>query len=298
MPQSNACPPRYNHHTYRMDWESQTVRLSLIGGRQTIRFDVPEYAEKYVGNPVDTADLIERDGQWWLHVVVTVPAPEVEPTDQVVGVDLGLAQPAGTSTNHVLGKKAWKATEGHYFKHIRSLHKKRTKSAKRRLKKLRHTRARFRRDCDHVLSKQIVHASEPGSTIVLENLKDIRKRVKAKRKTATKRRIHGWSFAQLKSFIMYKAEERGCTVVGVDPRHTSQMCRCCGHTARTNRRSRGVFICRACGFHLHADLNAARNSAAKYRAQVGTACLGGPSVNRPIVSTSDSCGCEAQAACF
>jgi hypothetical protein len=41
QPQSLACPPRYNLHTYRVDWQSQAVRLSLIGGRQTIRFRVP-----------------------------------------------------------------------------------------------------------------------------------------------------------------------------------------------------------------------------------------------------------------
>nr|MDQ2998055.1 transposase [Chloroflexota bacterium] len=46
---------------------------------------------------------------------------------------------------------------------------------------------------------------------------------------------------------------------------------CCGHTARNNRRSRGRFVCRACGFALHADLNAARNSAAKYHADAGIA---------------------------
>src|SRR5437868_1673950 len=33
MPRSLACPPRYNLHTYRIDWESQTVRMSLVGGR-------------------------------------------------------------------------------------------------------------------------------------------------------------------------------------------------------------------------------------------------------------------------
>src|SRR6266508_6619054 len=82
MPQSAACPPRYNVHTYRVDWESQTVRISLVGGRQTIRFRVPDYAAKYAGYPVDTADLVERDGAWWLHVVVTVPAPDVQPNDQ------------------------------------------------------------------------------------------------------------------------------------------------------------------------------------------------------------------------
>ena len=29
QPQSLACPPRYNQRTYNVDWESQTVRISL-----------------------------------------------------------------------------------------------------------------------------------------------------------------------------------------------------------------------------------------------------------------------------
>src|SRR6266498_3863023 len=293
VPQADACPPRYNLHTYRVDWESRTLRLSLIGGRQTIRFSVPHYSAKYAGYPTDTADLVECDGRWWLHMVVTVPAPEITPTDQVVGVDLGLTRPAVTSSNRFLGKRAWKAIEGRLFKLKRALQKKGTRSAKRHLRRVRHTQARFRRDSDHVLSKQIVQSVEPGSTIVLENLTNIRKRTKARRKTTTKRRMHSWSFAQLKGFIAYKAEERGCTVVAVDPRHTSQACSCCGHTARNNRRSRGRFVCRACGFELHADLNAARNIAAKYHASVAIRDAGGLMVNQPIVS---DLRVEAQAA--
>jgi IS605 OrfB family transposase len=284
QPHSDACPPRYNMHTYRIDWESRTVRLSLIGGRQTIRFHVPDYGAKYAGYPTDTADLIERDGRWWLHVVVSVPAPEVEPSDDVVGVDLGLSRPAVTSTNRFLGKRAWKAVEGRLFKLKRALQQRGTKSAKRHLRKVRHKQMRFRRDCDHALSKQIVESAEVGGTLVLENLKDIRKRTRMRRKTETQRRIHSWSFAQLREFIEYKAEERGCTVVAVDPRHTSQACSRCGHTARNNRRSRALFMCRACGYSLHADLNGARNIAAKYRAEGGTAAFGGLSVNQPIVS--------------
>src|SRR6266545_2076261 len=49
MPRSQACPPRYNEHTYRVDWESRTVRMSTTAGRQTIRFSVPAYATKYAG---------------------------------------------------------------------------------------------------------------------------------------------------------------------------------------------------------------------------------------------------------
>ena len=128
-----------------------------------------------------------------------------------------------------------------------------------------------------MLSKQIAASTEPGATIVLENLRDIRSRTKVRRKTKTSRRIHSWSFAQLKRFIAYKAEERGCTVAVVDPRHTSQACSRCGHQARNNRRSRGRFVCRMCGYELHADLNAAYNIAAKYRAGGGTSAAGGSS---------------------
>ncbi|WP_370650206.1 RNA-guided endonuclease InsQ/TnpB family protein [Oscillochloris sp. ZM17-4] len=210
MPQSDACPPRYNRHTYKVDWESQTVRF--------------------------------------------------------------------------LGKPAWKAIEGRLFYLKRQLQRKGSKSAKRHLRTVRGKQARFRRDCDHVLSKQIVQSAHPGATIVLENLTHIRKRSKIRKQTKTSRRVHSWSFAQITSFVAYKAEERGCTVAGVDPRHTSQTCSCCGHQARTNRRSRGRFVCRVCGFELHADLNAARNSAATYHASGGRSPVGGLPVNQPIVS--------------
>jgi IS605 OrfB family transposase len=174
------------------------------------------------------------------------------------------------------------------------LQKKGTKSAKRHLRKLKRRRSRFRKDADHVLSKQIVQSANPGDTIVLENLKDIRKRMKAKRRSQTKRRMHSWPFLGLKAKIAYKAEEQGCTVVAVDPRHTSQTCSCCGHTARNNRRSQSDFKCRQCNYQLNADLNAARNIAAKYHTSVGRLPAGGLR-NQPIVSTSDSCGREAQA---
>lgn len=289
QPRSVVCPPRLNKHTYRLDWESQTVRLSTTSGRQTLRFAVPDYAQKYIGGSSDSADLIFRGGLWWLHAVVTVPTPEITPTDDVVGVDLGLAQPAVTSNGRFLGKKAWRSLEARRFKHRRALQAKGTKSALRRLKMMRRAQARFRRDCDHVLSKRIVQATSPGGTIVLENLTNIRKRVTV-RHGQQARRVHGWSFDQIRSFVEYKAEERGCTVVAVDPRHTSQRCPSCGHTARNNRRSRAWFICRKCGYQLHADLVGARNVAAKYHADPGTPGIGGPPVMRPIVGTVEAGG--------
>jgi putative transposase len=289
VPTSRVCPPRYNVHTMRLDWQAGTVRLSTARGRQSISFRLPTYAERYRACEEDAADLICRDGGWWLHVVVTVPDPEIEPTEDVVGVDLGLVQPAVTSTNRFLGRRRWRNVEARRFKLRRALQKAGTKSARRHLKRMRGKQARFRRDCDHVLAKQIVRTATPGGTIVLENLTNIRSRTKTRRGQQA-RRLRGWSFDQIRSFIAYKAEERGCTVVAVDPRHTSQTCSRCGHTARNNRRSRGWFQCRACGFQLHADLNASRNVAAKYRARLSMPRAGGLPVMQPIAG--DDC-CSA-----
>jgi hypothetical protein len=117
-----------------VDWESRTVRLSLVGGRQTIRFRLPDYSANYAFYATDTADLIWRDGRCWLHIVVSVPTPKIEPTDQVVGVDLGLSRPVVTSNGRFLGKRAWKAIEGRVFKLKRALQKCGTKSVNRHLR--------------------------------------------------------------------------------------------------------------------------------------------------------------------
>jgi IS605 OrfB family transposase len=280
-PQSASCPPRYNERTYRVNWRSGMISLSTVKGRIVIPFAMPLYAEKYRNAKTCTADLIYRDGSWWLHIVVDIPAPEVEPTDTVIGVDLGIVQPAVTSNARFLGEKRWRDVEARRFRLRRALQKSGSKSAKRHLRKMGRKQQRFRRDCDHVLSKQIVAVTPPGATIAVENLTNIRARIKT-RKGKQARRMHGWSFDQCRQFITYKAEERGCIVVGVDPRHTSQACSRCGYTARNNRRSRGFFQCRQCGYSLAADLNGARNIAAKL-VSVGKSGVDGPCVKRPIV---------------
>jgi IS605 OrfB family transposase len=269
-PHSTHCPARYNLKTYKLDWDGRFVRLSTSSGKMNIPFKLPRYAAQYVGFEVDSADLLCRKGRFWLHVVVSVPDVEFVATGQAVGVDLGVKHPAVTSSAHFLGKRRWQHVEQRYFRLMRALQSKGTKSAKRHLRKIRHKRMRFRRDCDHILSRRIVESCTPGTTIVIENLTDIRQRVK-QRKGRQQRRLHAWSFAQLRGFLAYKAEEQGMQVVAVDPRHTSQRCSRCGHQDRANRRSQSLFQCRACGYTLNADYNAAKNVASKHLARLGIA---------------------------
>jgi putative transposase len=294
-PQSELCPVRYNIHTYTLDWKKQSVRLSTTSGKMTILFTVPRFSEKYQGHGIATADLVYRNGKYWLHVVVKVPEPDISPTEEVIGVDLGLNRPAVTSKRQFLGNKHWKERDRKYFRIRRKLQSKGSKSAKRHLKKLSKRQARFHRDCDHVLSKRIVQNTPDGATIVLEDLKNIREtskigRGKQDKNVSTKRRLHAWTFAQFYDFIAYKAAERGIQVVKVDPRKTSQTCSKCSYQHRSNRRSQSLFLCKNCGYCLNADYNAAKNIRDKYLASFGTTLASGPCCQAAYRSNSSELG--------
>ncbi len=51
--------------------------------------------------------------------------------------------------------------------------------------------------------------------------------------------------------------KQGKVVIKVNPKHSSQECRNCGHTDKSNRDGE-KFICAECGFHEHADIGEAK----------------------------------------
>lgn len=277
-PQSVSAPIRYDARSYWVKWASMTASLATIAGRLEMGFTVPVHAKKYIGGKVCSADLCYHHGRYFLHIVVSLPAPTIEPCNEVIGIDLGLNRPAVTSNKAFLGERRWKEQERRIFRLRRKLQKCGSKSAKRHLKKLSGQLFRQRKDHDHVLSKRIVQHAPAGCTLVLENLTNIRERVTHK-KGEGQRRMHSWSFAQFQSFLTYKGEAQGMAVVKVDPRHTSQTCSRCGHRARNNRRSQSLFLCRKCGYCLNADYNASKNIRDKHiiasLADVGTPFVSG-----------------------
>ncbi|MBN4005877.1 transposase [Nostoc sp. LPT] len=234
--------------------------MSILGvnGRVKLPFEIAEYYRQYLNWKNTSADLLkDRKGRWWLHIVIEAEAPETGATNQVVGVDLGIVSPAVDSRGSKYGSDHWKEIEDRTFELRRRLQSKGTKSAKRHLKKLSGRQRRFRKDCDHVLSKRLAQSIRSGATLVFEDLTNIRGR--AKMRKAQRRRLHGWSFAQFQAFVTYKAEARGVNVGFVDPRYTSTKCSQCGHIERGNRPSQAEFRCKKCGYECHADYNAAVN---------------------------------------
>lgn len=135
---------------------------------------------------------------------------------------------------------------------------KRPKNIRRALKRAARREAAFRRDANHGISKQLVAtATHTLRGIALENLEGIRQGTRFRQ--PQRARMTGWAFAQLRSFIEYKACVSGVPVVLVNPKHTSQQCNVRGHIAKANRPSQACFSCKKCGYTTNADLNAALN---------------------------------------
>jgi putative transposase len=65
----------------------------------------------------------------------------------------------------------------------------------------------------------------------------------------------GWGELILK--IEYLAVKQGKITVKINPKHSSQECRNCGHIDKSNRDGE-KFICVECGYHEHADIGAAK----------------------------------------
>ncbi|MCC3407753.1 MAG: transposase [Microcoleus sp. PH2017_10_PVI_O_A] len=77
------------------------------------------------------------------------------------------------------------------------------------------------------------------------------------RKKGLNRAIFDASWGDLGLKIEYLAAKQGKIVIKVNPKHSSQECRNCGHIDQSNRDGE-KFICVECGYHEHADIGAAK----------------------------------------
>ena len=247
------------------------VSILTVNGREIIPVRIGEYQKVRLDRIRGQVDLILRKGTFYLCVVVD--APEATKYDAVgtLGVDLGVINIAVDSDKEIHTADGVENVRRKTARVRSALQSCGTKSAKRHLKKISGKEARFKRNVNHIISKQLVaKAKDTTRRIALEDLKGIRKKTVVRK--AQRSRHTSWSFNQLRSFIEYKSEKMGVPIVYVDPRNTSRTCPSCNNISKKNRRTQAEFKCCVCGFAGHADIIAAINI--KVRADV----------NQPIVA--------------
>jgi IS605 OrfB family transposase len=294
-------PPKYVSRTctlnYQRDYsfvKNQKVSVITLDGRIKVNYHGYSKHLEMINSGVvkiGAAKLwySKPTKTYYLLVSMEVEVSELTPTDinRVMGVDVGqryiaVAADTRNKTQFFSGKQVRhkasryvnpstslrvEAERSRSFKARKSLQRKGTRSATRRLVALSGRERRFIADTNHCIANQVV---TPSTLIGLENLTHIRERTKPKKKgkkaSKKQRRANSnkarWSFAELHGFIDYKAVLSGSLAVKVDAHYTSQACPCCGHTSKENRPNKGlIFVCQQCGYSLHADLVGARNVA-------------------------------------
>lgn len=242
--------------------DDTTISIWALGGRQKIAYVCGDKQRALLKYRKGEVDLMYVRKKWYLSVCCDIAEPEQIEALDILGVDLGIVNIATDDKGtRYSGEKVEKQRRIMAHRN-RNLQRKGTRSAKRKLKKLSGKQARYQKNTNHCISKSIVQTAERYSSVIaLEDLQGITKRVKAPRRQRAK--LHNWAFAQLRTFITYKAKRLGIPVVLVDPRNTSRTCPECGIIDKKNRKTQAEFLCIGCGFAGHADHIAARNIRAR-----------------------------------
>ena len=198
------------------------VSLLTLEGRVVVPFILGSYQREGMAVPKGQSDLVLRaDGKWFLIVTANVPEAAPIPATDFLGVDLGIANIATDSdgTKHS-GKsiddvRAGTTCNGSDFRQG-------YQGGEEKIKRAGKKEARFRKHENHRISKQIVETAKGTARgIALEDLSGIRERATARGGDA-RNRLSGWAFAQLGTFLGYKAALAGVPVVFVDPAYTSR----------------------------------------------------------------------------
>ena len=199
--------------------------------------------------------LFEKNGEVW--ICLTFDIPEILSQNKLaVGVDVGICNSAATSEGKLYQDKHFNASKRKLRFNKRKLQSKSktSKSARRKLKKLKRKEHNINQNFSHHLANKIISDTK-ADTIVLENLKSIKVK---KHKYQNKNRISQVPMFELRRILTYKALLHNKQVITVSPAYTSQIDHRTGKL--DGKRIGGRYIGKD-GQILHADCNAACNIA-------------------------------------
>ena len=232
---------------------------------------------------------LDRAGRWHIAFAV-IPEPIAGPGNgQTVGIDRGVAVSAALSTGELLTAPGLSARRNKRLRRLQRRLARAKRGSNRRagvkltVARLRAREADARKDWAEKASTDIARRFD---MIRVEDLRIRSMTLSAKgtagapgqnvrQKAGLNREILRSGWGLLARRLEDKAPGR---VEKIRPAFTSQRCSACGHVDAESRESQARFVCTACGFADHADVNAARNIAAGH----AVTARGGDGVARPV----------------
>jgi hypothetical protein len=161
-----ACPHfgprggiRYDARTYRL-MSLDRLSLNTLDGRIVCRLLLGARQRAMLMDPAweaGGADLVWRDGVYYLHVAQSREAPqEQEPEDGTLGVDLGIVNLATDSEGERFTGTVVRIVRNRHYLRRQRLQTVGARNGKRRIRRMGQREARFQKDTNHVISAQPV----------------------------------------------------------------------------------------------------------------------------------------------
>jgi putative transposase len=245
----------FDKRTYSL--KKGILSLFTLSKRIRVSFQTGPFQEDYLGKgSIREAELIRKGKNWYFQLVLELPDVPSAQNEGVMAVDLGENNLAATSTGKLFGGGTLRSNRDQFLALRRRIQSNGSQKAKQLLRKVSGREKRHVRHVNHEVSKGIIAEALQNDVglIVMEDLTNIRKRVRGGQRTRT--RLHRWSFNQLQTFVEYKAQSVGIDVVYISPAYSSQLCSAC---QTMGQRHKHRFLCPTCGNQQHSDLNASRN---------------------------------------
>ncbi|MGF1672571.1 MAG: RNA-guided endonuclease InsQ/TnpB family protein [Rivularia sp. (in: cyanobacteria)] len=237
------------------------------------------------GFAIKTVTVRKRQNGWYVSIRIkdeTIPDYISKPLTEVksiIGCDLGLTKLVHLSDRTQIDNPRFATNKK--TKRLLKIRQKRVSRKVKGSKNRKKSSQKLGRFHQNITDKKTAYqwyvanriVSKNVDAIALEdlNISGMMKRCKVKvdektgrflkngqsRKKGLNRSISDASWGELILKIEYLAAKQGKVVIKVNPRHTSQICRNCGHIDKSNRVGE-KFICTKCGYHEHADIGAAK----------------------------------------
>ncbi|ADC69101.1 transposase, IS605 OrfB family [Methanocaldococcus sp. FS406-22] len=240
-------------HLFRLDLDNGLARISTPKGRVEVELFVSEYHKKFKDWKVGQAWIVRRKDAYYLNVVFSKNVL-IKEGESVVGVDLNENNVTIATTNGIIQIITNERTvrTSYYVKRRKIQKKVENEDKKKELLEKYGNRERNKiTDIYHkVVNKIIEIAKSVNGVIALEDLKEIRNKIKYSKKLNG--RLHRWSFRRLQEVIKYKAKLNGIKVIFVNPHYTSSRCPICGGKMSPN--GHRVLKCEDCGCILDRDV--------------------------------------------
>ena len=300
--------PHKRKHYRTTIWKNTAIRLngvklllSLARGFDPISIELPE-ALRLLSQAafVEVRLVYNRSSRRYEWHVVTDDGAPVQPTTytNVAAVDLGEIHPAAITDGVaacVVSCRELRAVAQHTNKRVGKFQKAQSALVRgsRRWKRLQRQKNRFlarqvlrRRDLEHKASRAVVDwaVKYHVGTLAIGDVRDVADGKRLNRKSQQK--IGNWSHGKMRTYIGYKAEALGITVVDdVDERYTSQTCAVCGNRHKPKGR---VYTCPACGSIVHRDVQGAANILSRFLYdELARVPVPAPKYRRPALRNSE-----------